>query len=255
MMLKGSGSTGTDLMARTKLANDLMFLTRGQPVVYYGDEQGFIGAGGDKDARQDMFATKVGQYAGEELVGGTAGSKDRYDTKAPLYQQISALSKLRAGNPGLADGAQIHRYASDGAGIYAFSRVDAASVHGVPGRGQQRDHGPERDFRDLRQERGVRPDLWRWRPAEVRQGHAGDRQRAGPLGVGMEGAGPDRRANSCPGHLDHLTTAWRGRRGSGRDLCRVDRERFCRGHLRRAPGGDEQLAGPGDRRQRAVPRL
>ena len=127
MMLKGSGVTGTDLMSRTRLANDLMFLTRGQPVVYYGDEQGFIGAGGDKDARQDMFATKVTQYAGEEILGGTAGSKDRFDTKAPLYQQISALSRLRAGNPGLADGAQIHRYASDAAGIYAFSRVDAAS--------------------------------------------------------------------------------------------------------------------------------
>ncbi|NMM33718.1 MAG: pullulanase-type alpha-1,6-glucosidase [Phycicoccus sp.] len=127
MMLKGSGSTGADLMARTKLANDLMFLTRGQPVVYYGDEQGFIGGGGDKDARQDMFATKVTQYAGEEILGGTAGSKDRFDTKAPLYQQISALATLRAANPGLADGAQIHRYASDGAGIYAFSRVDSAT--------------------------------------------------------------------------------------------------------------------------------
>ena len=127
MMLTGSGSTGTDLMARTKLANDLMFLTRGQPVVYYGDEQGFIGTGGDKDARQDMFATNVSQYAGEEILGGAAGSKDRYDKKEPLYQQISALSKLRSANPGLADGAQIHRYASDAAGIYAFSRVDAAS--------------------------------------------------------------------------------------------------------------------------------
>ncbi len=127
MMLRGSGSTGTDLMARTKLANDLMFLTRGQPVVYYGDEQGFIGSGGDKDARQDMFATKVAQYAGEEILGGTAGSKDRYDTNAPLYQQISALAALRKANPALADGAQIHRYASGGAGIYALSRVDAAS--------------------------------------------------------------------------------------------------------------------------------
>jgi pullulanase-type alpha-1,6-glucosidase len=127
MMLKGSGSTGADLMSRTRLANDLMFLTRGQPVVYYGDEQGFIGAGGDKDARQDMFSTKVAQYAGEEILGGASGSQDRYSTKAPLFQQISALSKLRAANPGLADGAQIHRYASDAAGIYAFSRVDAAS--------------------------------------------------------------------------------------------------------------------------------
>ncbi|MBC7561087.1 MAG: pullulanase-type alpha-1,6-glucosidase [Dermatophilaceae bacterium] len=127
MMLTKSGSTGNDLMARTRLANDLMFLTRGQPVVYYGDEQGFIGAGGDKDARQDMFATKVSQYAGEQILGGTPGSKDRFDPKAPLYQQISALGRLRAANPGLTNGAQIHRYASDAAGIYAFSRVDAAS--------------------------------------------------------------------------------------------------------------------------------
>ena len=36
-----------------------MYLVRGQPVVYYGDEQGFIGDGGDKDARQDMFASQV----------------------------------------------------------------------------------------------------------------------------------------------------------------------------------------------------
>ena len=35
-----------------------MFLTRGQPVVYSGDEQGFTGPGGDKDARQDMFASR-----------------------------------------------------------------------------------------------------------------------------------------------------------------------------------------------------
>jgi pullulanase-type alpha-1,6-glucosidase len=127
MMLNKSGSTGADLMARTRLANDLMFLTRGQPVVYYGDEQGLIGSGGDKDARQDLFASKVTQYADQEILGGTAGSKDRYDTKAPLYQQISALAKLRAANPGLSDGAQIHRYASDAAGIYAFSRVEAKS--------------------------------------------------------------------------------------------------------------------------------
>ncbi|MGZ4750476.1 MAG: pullulanase-type alpha-1,6-glucosidase [Oryzihumus sp.] len=127
MMLKGSGSSGDDLMARTKLANELMFLTRGQPVVYYGDEQGFIGSGGDKDARQDMFATKVPDYASQEVLGGASGSKDRYDESAPLYRQLQFLERLRAANPGLADGAQIHRYASDGAGIYAFSRVDAGT--------------------------------------------------------------------------------------------------------------------------------
>ena len=44
---------------KVKFANALMFTLRGQPVVYYGDEQGFIGDGGDKDARQDMFASQV----------------------------------------------------------------------------------------------------------------------------------------------------------------------------------------------------
>ena len=52
-----------------------MFLTRGQPVTYYGDEQGFIGAGGDKDARQDMFATKTKQYADEANLYGDGGER------------------------------------------------------------------------------------------------------------------------------------------------------------------------------------
>ena len=117
-----------DKLKRVELANKLMFTTRGQPVTYYGDEQGFIGAGGDKDARQDMFATKVAQYQAEPLVGGgTMGSRDRYDTSVPLYGHIAALAKLRQANPALADGAQIHRYASSGAGIYAFSRIDRAT--------------------------------------------------------------------------------------------------------------------------------
>ena len=46
-------------LRRDELAHELMFLTRGQPVVYSGDEQGFTGPGGDKDARQDMFASKT----------------------------------------------------------------------------------------------------------------------------------------------------------------------------------------------------
>ncbi len=124
MMLQGSSTGDADLMAKVKLADDLMYLTRGQPITYYGDEQGFIGAGGDKDAREDMFATQTAQYAGEKVLGGPSGSLARYNTNAPLYQHISALAKLRAANPALADGAQIHRYASSTAGVFAFSRID-----------------------------------------------------------------------------------------------------------------------------------
>ncbi|MEI2777765.1 MAG: alpha-1,6-glucosidase domain-containing protein [Tetrasphaera sp.] len=124
-MISTKGFSGDALLSRVKLANSLMYLTRGQPVLYYGDEQGFIGSGGDKDARQDLFATQVEQYAAEPNLTGPSGSRDRYDTGAPLYQQIKQLAALRQANPALADGTQIHRYASSAAGVYAFSRIKA----------------------------------------------------------------------------------------------------------------------------------
>lgn len=110
---------------RDLLAHDLMFLGRGQPVVYYGDEQGFAGTGGDKDARQTMFATQVAAYQNQNLItGATAGSVDRYDTSAPVYERIADLAALRQAHPALITGAQIERHADSGAGVYAFSRVD-----------------------------------------------------------------------------------------------------------------------------------
>jgi hypothetical protein len=48
-----------------------------------------------------------------------------FDTSHPLYREIKALSTLRGTNPALANGAQIHRYSSGTAGIYAFSRIKA----------------------------------------------------------------------------------------------------------------------------------
>ncbi|HEV6954522.1 MAG TPA: pullulanase-type alpha-1,6-glucosidase [Promicromonospora sp.] len=114
-----------DPLARDELAHELMYLTRGQPVVYYGDEQGFAGTGGDKDARQSLFATQVDEYADQPLVTGEqAGSVDRYATDAPLYEHVAALAALREEHPALATGAQVERHAEDGAGVYAFSRVD-----------------------------------------------------------------------------------------------------------------------------------
>ncbi|MFK4836607.1 pullulanase-type alpha-1,6-glucosidase [Microbacterium sp. ZW T2_14] len=110
---------------RDLLAHDLMFLGRGQPVVYYGDEQGFVGTGGDKDARQSLFASEVPSYQSQSLIDGTtAGSVDRYDTSAPIYTHIAGLAALREAHPTLVTGAQIERHADDGAGVYAFSRVD-----------------------------------------------------------------------------------------------------------------------------------
>ena len=53
------GATDSEVLARDKLAHELMYLSRGNPVIYYGDEQGFVGDGGDQDARQDMFPSQV----------------------------------------------------------------------------------------------------------------------------------------------------------------------------------------------------
>jgi pullulanase-type alpha-1,6-glucosidase len=137
-MLLGSGYDNADaaqrknLLDRAELANSLMFLTRGNPVVYYGDEQGFTGpASGfdDKRARQDMFGSQTPIYQDDVVIGSDAlqGAGAHYSTSVPLYQHIKQLAALRQANPALADGAQIHRYASDAAGIYAFSRIDKAA--------------------------------------------------------------------------------------------------------------------------------
>ncbi|MFI5682447.1 pullulanase-type alpha-1,6-glucosidase [Streptomyces sp. NPDC051636] len=119
-------ATDAEILKKDKLANELMFLSRGNPVVYYGDEQGFTGSGGDKDARQTMFASKAADYLDDDEIGtDRTHTSDSYDTSAPLYRQIAALSELRKANPALTDGIQTERYAADGAGIYAFTRTDA----------------------------------------------------------------------------------------------------------------------------------
>ncbi|MFB6706338.1 pullulanase-type alpha-1,6-glucosidase [Streptomyces sp. NPDC056333] len=112
-----------ELVDRARLANEVMFLSRGNPVVYYGDEQGFTGAGGDKDARQTMFASKTADYLDDDQLGtDRTHASDAYDTGHPLYRSIAALSKLTKENPALRDGVQTERYA-EGA-VYAFSRID-----------------------------------------------------------------------------------------------------------------------------------
>ena len=114
--LADTGATGDKLLERDKFAHSLMYLTRGQPVVYYGDEQGFTGDGGDQDARQDMFASQVASYNDDDLIGTTSTTAAaNYDTRHPLYRHIAALVDAAQQHPTLADGAQVHRYADDAA--------------------------------------------------------------------------------------------------------------------------------------------
>ena len=117
---------GSDRLAeRTAFAHRTMLLTRGQPVIYYGDEQGFVGDGNDKDARQSMFASQVPSYLDDTLIDGSPyGKGEHFSTDAQLYPLISELATLRSSTPALSTGAQIELHAADGAGVYAFSRVD-----------------------------------------------------------------------------------------------------------------------------------
>jgi glycosidase len=118
------GASDDELLARSRLAHALMFFARGQPVVYYGDEQGFTGDGGDKDAREDMFANAVPVYEDNDLIGtDETTSDDNFDRGHPLYQAISEYARIYDRHPALRSGAQIHRYSDDGPGVYAFSRI------------------------------------------------------------------------------------------------------------------------------------
>ncbi|MEU0231494.1 MULTISPECIES: pullulanase-type alpha-1,6-glucosidase [unclassified Streptomyces] len=117
-------ATDAELLKRARLANELMFLSRGNPVVYSGDEQGFTGAGGDKDARQPLFAAQAADYLDDDQLGtDRTHATDAYDTGHPVYRSIAALSKLTREHPALRDGVQQERYAEGS--VYAFSRTDA----------------------------------------------------------------------------------------------------------------------------------
>ena len=150
-----TAGTTPSCSTRDELAHSLMYLTRGQPVVYYGDEQGFSappdvpGGIGDQRAREDMFASQVDLHNDTyDLIGTDATTADaNFDTGHPLYEHIADLAELREEHPALADGAQVHRYADDGPGIFAFSRIDADEQRRVRRRRQQRRHRADGDLR------------------------------------------------------------------------------------------------------------
>lgn len=118
-----------ELLPRTLLGHSLMYLTRGIPSVYYGDEVGMTGTGSGSDqlARQDMFSTKVNIWKTEKRIGstpiGTGNSFDITD-KHPIATYLKALAQLRAANPGLANSTMQIRYAKDY--LLAISKKDDA---------------------------------------------------------------------------------------------------------------------------------
>jgi glycosidase len=98
------------------------------PTIYYGDEQGFVGSGGDQQSRQDMFPSRVASYNEERLLGSSATTaQSNFATDHPLYRQIAQLARIRTSHRALTRGFQQVRYSSDKPGLFAVSRFDPAS--------------------------------------------------------------------------------------------------------------------------------
>ncbi|NTS75919.1 alpha-amylase [Catenovulum sp. SM1970] len=113
-------------LAKIKLAHALMYFSRGIPVIYYGDEQGFVGTGGDMASRQDMMPSKVPSYNNQSLLGTQkTTADDNFDREHPLYQAFANLSNTFKQHKALRRGVHINRLdTEEEAGVYAFSRVD-----------------------------------------------------------------------------------------------------------------------------------
>ena len=103
------GAGDAELVARDRLAHELMYLSRGNPVVYYGDEQGFTGDGGDQDARQDMFASRVAGLPRRRPDRHRRTTRRTTSTAAPALPGDRVLAAY-ARHPALRDGAQQHRF-------------------------------------------------------------------------------------------------------------------------------------------------
>lgn len=112
-----------EVLKRVTLGHAMMFFARGVPVIYYGDEQGFVGDGGDQDAREDMFPSRVAVYNDNKLVGTTATTAEaNFDRQAPLYRAIAEMAALRKSDPALRLGDQLVRSYGDTPGLFALSR-------------------------------------------------------------------------------------------------------------------------------------
>lgn len=112
-----------------RLAHAFLFFSRGAPVIYSGDEQGFTGDGGDQDAREDMFESRVAIYNDNDLIATDATTAmSNFDTKHPLYRSLAEMAAVYKAHPALRHGALKVRHSEKaGGGLFAFSRIDEAT--------------------------------------------------------------------------------------------------------------------------------
>ncbi len=118
-------ATDAEVLRRVMLANAMLLTLRGVPTLYAGDEQGFTGDGGDQDAREDMFASRVASYNDDRLLGTeSTTAAAHFGEGNPLFVEIARLARLRRGHPALSRGRQRVRATANRPGLLAISRFD-----------------------------------------------------------------------------------------------------------------------------------
>jgi alpha-amylase len=123
---EGGAGAGGPLLQRTLVGYDLLYLLRGAPVVYYGDEFGIVGRGGDKEARHDLFPTQIAEWQAQERIGsGPIGAGSSFDVAGhPVAERLRTLGALRVAHPVLSTGATVVRRADRN--VLVVSRIDGA---------------------------------------------------------------------------------------------------------------------------------
>lgn len=112
-------------LQRFILSHAFMYISRGVPVVYYGDEQGFTGDGGDVGARENMFASQVASYNDNNLIGTNATTADNnFDKTHPIYVALGKLADIRQQHKALRYGVTINRLTDASKQVLAISRID-----------------------------------------------------------------------------------------------------------------------------------
>ena len=169
MKADNQGAAEAELIARDRLAHELMYFSRGNPVIYYGDEQGFTGTGGDQVARQTMFASQVPEYLDDDLLGtDSTHAQDNFNTDHPLYQRISELAVADRGASGAARTAPTRTATrSDGPGSTPSPGLLAQPAARVRRGAEQQRVGEDRGHPDLRRQRRLHEGLRRRRRRQL----------------------------------------------------------------------------------------
>ncbi|MFT4089680.1 MAG: alpha-amylase family glycosyl hydrolase [Asticcacaulis sp.] len=113
-----------ELLKRVELAHAMVLFSRGVPVLYYGDEQGFVGDGHDRGAREDMMPSQVVNFNDNRLIGNKkTTAEDNFDTDTYLYQTFGRMAQVRHKSADLRYGeTAVKLHNAQGPGILAIQR-------------------------------------------------------------------------------------------------------------------------------------